>query len=84
LWASIPQIVIMLLGVFIVHKKDAIMGKELAILYLISFIVIGVSGSGKYDFKKMIILKLQSKVLLKYLHETNSLLRLYFLNPLLE
>jgi len=42
----------MLLGVFIVHKKDAIMGKELAILYLISFIVIGVSGSGKYDFKK--------------------------------
>lgn len=84
MWASIPQIVIMLVGLFIVHKNDAIMGKELAILYLISFIVIGVSGSGKYDFKKMIILKLQSKVLLKYLHETNSLLRLYFLNPLLE
>ena len=53
----------MLVGLFIVHKNDAIMGKELAILYLISFIVIGVSGSGKYDFKKMIILKLQSKVL---------------------
>jgi len=42
----------MLVGLFIVHKNDAIMGKELAILYLISFIVTGVSASGKYDFKK--------------------------------
>ena len=42
----------MLVDVIIVHKTDAIMGKELAILYLIGFIVFGVSRSGKYDYFK--------------------------------
>jgi putative oxidoreductase len=42
----------MLVAVFIVHKNDSIMEKELAVLYLISFIVIGILGSGKYAIKK--------------------------------
>jgi putative oxidoreductase len=51
-WSSIPPIILMLVAVFIVHKNDSIMEKELAVLYLISFIVIGILGSGKYAIKK--------------------------------
>ena len=51
-WLSIPPIILMLVAVFIVHKNDSIMEKELAVLYLISFIVIGILGSGKYAIKK--------------------------------
>lgn len=51
-WASIPPIILMLVAVFIVHKNDSIMGRELAILYLIAFLALSVMGGGKYAIKK--------------------------------
>ena len=51
-WASIPPIILMLVAVFVVHSNAPIMERELAILYLIAFSVIGIMGSGKYALKK--------------------------------
>ncbi len=51
-WASIPPIILMLVAIFVVHKNDSIMGKELAILYLMAFSAIGIMGSGKYALRK--------------------------------
>lgn len=51
-WASIPPIILMLVAVFVVHSNAPIMERELAILYLIAFSVIGIMGSGKYAIRK--------------------------------
>ena len=51
-WAIIPPIILMLVAVFIVHSNTPIMERELAILYLIAFSVIGIMRSGKYAINK--------------------------------
>lgn len=49
--ATIPIIILMLVAVFIVHKGDPILARELAILYLVAFSAIGLSGGGRISLK---------------------------------
>jgi putative oxidoreductase len=47
--ASIPLIITMGIAVLIVHASDPIGGKEKALLFLIIYLTLLVSGSGKYS-----------------------------------
>jgi putative oxidoreductase len=47
--AVIPLIVVMAVAFFIVHASDPINVKELSMVYLLFYIVLGVAGSGKYS-----------------------------------
>lgn len=46
---SIPLIITMAVAVFIVHGSDSILDRELPIIYMMGFIVIGLMGSGRYS-----------------------------------
>ena len=48
-WACIPLIITMLVAVFIIHGGDPLSDKELALIYLIGFTAIFISGPGKYS-----------------------------------
>jgi len=52
-WATVPLIVTMLVAVFLIHGSDPFGDKELALLYLLPFIVLFFCGPGKYslDYK---------------------------------
>ncbi len=53
--ATIPSIITMLVAIFVIHASDPIDVKEKAILYLVAFLVIFLTGAGKYSidgFKK--------------------------------
>ncbi|HEX9600592.1 MAG TPA: DoxX family protein [Mariniflexile sp.] len=53
--ATIPSIITMFVAVFVIHASDPIDVKEKAILYLVAFLVIFLTGAGKYSidgFKK--------------------------------
>ena len=50
--ASIPVIFTMAIAAFVVHANDDLGRKELAILYMIAFIVIFLAGPGKYAIDK--------------------------------
>ncbi|RMA58655.1 DoxX family protein [Ulvibacter antarcticus] len=47
--AAIPTIITMGVAAFIVHAADPIATKEKALLYLIAFIVIALTGAGKHS-----------------------------------
>lgn len=47
-WAAIPTLMTMAVAAFIVHSQDNFSIKEMALLYLIAFIVIFLAGPGKY------------------------------------
>lgn len=47
--ATIPSIITMFVAVFVVHASDPIDVKEKAILYLVAFLVIFLTGAGKYS-----------------------------------
>ncbi len=51
-WAVIPVIITMAVAAFIVHASDPLGTKEMSILYLIAFSVIGLLGAGKYSVDK--------------------------------
>ena len=51
-WAVIPIIITMLVAAFIVHKEDPLGNKELALIYSIGFIAIGMLGAGKYSLDR--------------------------------
>ncbi|TGN26291.1 DoxX family protein [Empedobacter tilapiae] len=55
--ASIPLIITMLVAVFIVHVDDDFGKKELGLFYLINYLVIFLSGAGKYSLDKLILKK---------------------------
>lgn len=48
-WAVIPLIITMCVAIFIVHWPDPFAKKELALLYLISYVVILLIGPGKFS-----------------------------------
>lgn len=48
-WATIPTIITMAVAAFIVHGNDLFGMKEMAILYLIAFLVIAILGAGRYS-----------------------------------
>ena len=47
--AAIPVVITMAVGAFIVHAADPIETKEKALLYLFAFLVIVLTGAGKYS-----------------------------------
>lgn len=49
-YSSIPVVITMGVAVFVIHANDSIQKKELAILYLMAFLVLAISGGGKYTF----------------------------------
>jgi len=51
-WAAIPAAITMAIAAFIVHGQDPMQKKELALLYLVIFIVIALVGPGKYSVDK--------------------------------
>ena len=50
--AAIPAAITMLVAAFIVHAQDDLGTKEHALLFLISFVVIFLTGAGKYSVDK--------------------------------
>ncbi|TXG35425.1 DoxX family protein [Seonamhaeicola maritimus] len=53
--ASVPAIITMFVAAFVIHLSDPIGKKEKAILYLMCFVVLFLTGAGKYSidsFKK--------------------------------
>ncbi|WP_282628223.1 DoxX family protein [Empedobacter sedimenti] len=55
--ASIPLIITMLVAVFIVHADHDFGKKELGLFFLINYLVIFLSGAGKYSLDKLILKK---------------------------
>ncbi|MCF1422934.1 DoxX family protein [Mangrovimonas futianensis] len=51
-WAAIPAAITMAVAAFVVHAKDDLATKEHALLFLIAFVVIFLTGAGKYSFDK--------------------------------
>lgn len=53
-WAAIPAAITMLVAAFIVHAPDDFGTKEKAILYLVAFITIFLTGAGKFSLDSML------------------------------
>ncbi|MFI0431426.1 DoxX family protein [Mariniflexile sp. HMF6888] len=47
--AAIPSIITMFVATFVIHASDPIDVKEKAILYLVAFLVVFLTGAGKYS-----------------------------------
>ena len=47
--AAIPLIITMAIAAFVVHANDDFQVKELALLYLLIYVVIAILGAGKYS-----------------------------------
>lgn len=52
--AAIPSIVTMAVAAFIVHGADPFGRKEMALLYLVGYVVLLLSGSGKFSVDRII------------------------------
>ena len=59
--AMIPMIFTMGIAFFVIHANDAFAMKELALVYLIVFILMYISGPGKYSVDYMIGRQLRNK-----------------------
>jgi putative oxidoreductase len=58
--ATVPLIITMLVAVFHIHAADVFARKELAVLYLSSYIVLFFAGSGKYSVDQLLQPKSQT------------------------
>lgn len=52
--ASIPLIVTMGVAAFVVHGSDPFRGKEMAILYMVFYILLMLTGSRKYSLDRIL------------------------------
>jgi putative oxidoreductase len=52
--AVIPLIITMLVAAFVVHKADGFSKQELAMLYLLIYFFLFITGSGKYSIDRLI------------------------------
>lgn len=52
--ASIPLLITMLVAVFVIHGADPIDVKEMGILYLLFYLLLLVTGSGKFSLDSLI------------------------------
>lgn len=59
--AAIPLIITMLVAAFIVHAGDEFREKEMALLYLLVYTVIAITGAGKYSLDNLIYKKVKNK-----------------------
>jgi putative oxidoreductase len=57
-FAVIPLIITMLVAGFIIHAEDLFHVKELAFLYLSTFITIAIAGAGKFSVDNLIYKKI--------------------------
>ncbi|SFW53656.1 putative oxidoreductase [Sinomicrobium oceani] len=48
-WAVIPTIITMIVAAFVIHASDPIGRKEMALLYLVVFATIALTGAGKFS-----------------------------------
>jgi putative oxidoreductase len=55
--ATVPLIVTMLTAVFAIHAADPFAKKEMGILYLLVYIILLVTGSGKYSIDGLVYRK---------------------------
>lgn len=51
-WAAIPAAITMFVAAFVVHAKDSLATKEHALLFFIAFLVIFLTGAGKFSIDK--------------------------------
>ncbi len=51
-WAAVPSAITMAVAAFIVHSADPLKTKELALLYLVIFVVIALVGPGKFSIDR--------------------------------
>ncbi len=54
-WATLPLIIVMAVAAFIHHATDPFGGKEKALLFLVIFITLLITGSGKYSLDKKLL-----------------------------
>ena len=52
--AVVPLIITMLVAAFVVHKTDGFAKQEVAVLYLLIFFTLFITGSGKYSVDRLI------------------------------
>jgi putative oxidoreductase len=52
--ASIPLIITMIVAAFVVHGEDPFARKEMALLYLLGYIMLLIMGSGKYSVDRFL------------------------------
>ncbi|HEX9251193.1 MAG TPA: DoxX family protein, partial [Ignavibacteriaceae bacterium] len=57
-FAVIPLIITMLIAGFIIHAEDLFRVKEMAFLYLSTFITISIAGAGKFSVDNLIYKKI--------------------------
>jgi putative oxidoreductase len=48
-WSAVPPVVTMVVAAFVVHAADPWGRKELAVLYLVAFTVLILTGSGRFS-----------------------------------
>ena len=54
-FACIPPLITMAVAITVVHAEDPWQKKELAVLYAIPFLVLILSGGGKFSFDRLIL-----------------------------
>lgn len=59
-FAAIPLMTTMLVAAFIIHADDPFSGKEMALLYLLIYIAIFITGSGQFGADKFVHAKVKS------------------------
>lgn len=52
--ATIPLIITMLVAVLLIHGADPFAKQEMGILYLVSYVVLLITGSGKYSIDRLL------------------------------
>ncbi|MCK8479736.1 DoxX family protein [Psychroserpens algicola] len=52
-WAAIPAFITMFVAAFVIHAKDDLATKEHALLFFIAFLVLFLTGAGKYSIDGM-------------------------------
>lgn len=55
--STIPLVVVMAAAAFVVHANDGLAKQELAIIYLAMYLVVLISGPGKYSIDRQILRK---------------------------
>lgn len=60
--ASIPLIITMVIAFFVVHAADPFQRKELSIFYLVVYLVLFLTGSGKYSLDQYLLKRKAAKM----------------------
>jgi putative oxidoreductase len=59
--ATIPPIITMLVAITLIHSADPFAKKEMAIIYLLGYVVLLIAGSGKYSVDYLLQRKLTTR-----------------------